>query len=417
MFSLALAVSSLVVAGQTAPALPADHPAVAPKPAMAAPAEAALPQGHPPTAPAASAPSSETLLRQLDSTPGLREKEKSFEVAANIARLYYSSGRARDSLPYFEQAGAQARDLRSALLAEKKREVPAAAPESCGLSGATPMAERAGVVKGKGAACLRAAIAPALDLQALHGQALFLAGESGQALAAFESVLALDARQEDALFGRSALLYETRSDDVKALREALQGLQRFLTEHPNSPRTRLASRLVPQLEQAIAAGGVSAVNRSRSEDRKVRLSQKVQPQPPGSDGPPALTREMVDAVKNTERTPELEQGLGKLVEEGEEHLARGRYPEALAAYTRVVPFQPENGRAKAGMAWALVGLKRPMADRVWGVAVSSDPAAVEKLGDTLLAKQDAPGARALWTKLAASAPEYPGKAGLAAKAR
>jgi hypothetical protein len=82
----------------------------------------------------------------------------------------------------------------------------------------------------------------------------------------------------------------------------------------------------------------------------------------------------------------------------------------------VVPFQPDNGRAKAGMAWALVGKGSPMADRIWGVAVGSDAAAVEKLGDTLLAKGDAKGAKALWAKLLQSAPDYPNKAALQAKA-
>ena len=57
-----------------------------------------------------------------------------------------------------------------------------------------------------------------------------------------------------------------------------------------------------------------------------------------------------------------------------------------------------------------------MADRVWGVAVSSDPSSVEKLGDTLLAKGDAKGAKAVWAKLLASAPNYPNKAALQAKA-
>ncbi|MFL5350872.1 MAG: tetratricopeptide repeat protein, partial [Hyalangium sp.] len=102
--------------------------------------------------------------------------------------------------------------------------------------------------------------------------------------------------------------------------------------------------------------------------------------------------------------------------EGEDDLAKGKYDEALGVYRRVVPFQPENGRAKAGMAWALVGLGKPMADRVWGVAVSSDAAAVEKLGDTLMAKGDAKGAKALWAKLLATVPDYPNKSSLQAKA-
>jgi len=49
------------------------------------------------------------------------------------------------------------------------------------------------------------------------------------------------------------------------------------------------------------------------------------------------------------------------------------------------------------------------------VAVDSDPAAVDQLGDTLKAKGDARGAKELWERLAASAPDYAGKASLQAK--
>lgn len=88
----------------------------------------------------------------------------------------------------------------------------------------------------------------------------------------------------------------------------------------------------------------------------------------------------------------------------------------MDAYRRVVPFEPENGRAKAGMAWALVGLNRqPMADRVWSVAVQADPQAVETLGDTLAKKGNAKDARALWAKLAETAPAYAEKANLQKK--
>ncbi|MFY0529025.1 hypothetical protein ACN28I_39655 [Archangium gephyra] len=95
-------------------------------------------------------------------------------------------------------------------------------------------------------------------------------------------------------------------------------------------------------------------------------------------------------------------------------LSKGRYDEALAAYRQVMPLRPD-GRVKAGLAWTLVGLGKPTADRVWGVAVGSDPAAVDQLGETLKAKGDAKGAKALWTKLAASAPDYAARASLQAK--
>jgi len=58
-----------------------------------------------------------------------------------------------------------------------------------------------------------------------------------------------------------------------------------------------------------------------------------------------------------------------------------------------------------------VGLKRqPMADNIWRVAVTSDPAAVDALGDRLAAKGNQAGAKALWNKLLATAPDYPARA-------
>src|SRR5262249_47059910 len=139
------------------------------------------------------------------------------------------------------------------------------------------------------------------------------------------------------------------------------------------------------------------------------------PAPPANQQLPAVSPEVVESIKNTERTPELQAGLAKLVEEGEDHLAHGKYQEALDAYKRVVPFQPDNGRAKAGMAWALVGLNKPTADRIWSVAVSADPAAVDKLGDTLTAKGNKASAKALWTKLASTDPAYAERAKLSKK--
>jgi tetratricopeptide (TPR) repeat protein len=119
-------------------------------------------------------------------------------------------------------------------------------------------------------------------------------------------------------------------------------------------------------------------------------------------------------MENVERTPELEAQLTQTVERGEELLARGRFDEALQAYRQVMPLRPD-GRVKAGLAWTLVGLGKPTADRVWGVAVSADPAAVDQLGETLKAKGDAKGAKALWTKLATSAPDYAARTSLQAK--
>jgi tetratricopeptide (TPR) repeat protein len=433
--SLALATAALLAAEPTH--LPAGHPPVPPG-TQASPATSPLPEGHPPTPAAAptgelpaghppmtgtgrAAPTAEELLKQLDSTEGLREKEKTFEIASSLGRLYYVNGRNTDAVTYLLQAEARAKPTRDLFLAQRKKlgkaAVPTAEAAGCGFKPGMAVEEMGAVAqerakKGDTAgavACARAALTPVLETEVMRANAHFLIGELDTALAVYAGVLAVEPTHEEALYGRSALLFETKGEDVAALKQAQAGFDALLAAHPDSSRAAMAKRLSALAAETAKAGGRQKLVASRAEDRRIRLSKAA------ADGPRPLTQEMVDAVENTERTPELEQGLAKLVEEGEEHLARGRYQEALANYTRVVPFQPQNGRAKAGMAWALVGLGRPMATRVWGVAVQSDPASVEQLGDTLKAKGDEKGAKALWQKLASDAPDYSGKAGLQAK--
>ncbi|MFL5348169.1 MAG: hypothetical protein ACJ8AT_25530 [Hyalangium sp.] len=448
---LALATAALLAAEPTN--LPPNHPAIPPgteaSPAMP-PSTGPLPEGHPPmTGPGRAPPTAEELLKQLDSTEGLRTREKTFEIASSLGKLYYTNGRSSDAIVYFMQAEQKAVATRALFVEQRKKlgkkPVPSADEARCGFTATTPVEEMAKVAEDRAkqgdaagaAACAKAALMPVLEVEAMHGNALYLTGDKAGALAVYERVLDVAPSEEEALFSRSAVLYETKGEDLKALQAAREGFEAFIAAHPDSSRVELAKQLSQFAQDTIKAGGREKWKKTRAEDRRIRLSQmpKEPPQAPmmaagpmagaggpmagqgsGQDGPPALTQEMVDAVQNTERTPELEAGLAKLVEEGEDDLAKGKYDEALGVYRRVVPFQPENGRAKAGMAWALVGLGKPMADRVWGVAVSSDAAAVEKLGDTLMAKGDAKGAKALWAKLLATVPDYPNKSSLQAKA-
>jgi tetratricopeptide (TPR) repeat protein len=369
-------------------------------------------------------PSADELLRQLDSTEGLRDREKTFEIASSLGRLYYVNGRNTDAVIYLLQAELRAKPARDLFLAQRKKlgkaAVPSAAAVGCGFSAGTPVEDMTAAAQERAkkgdtagaAACARAALAPVLDVGMMRANALFLSGDMDGALAAYAAVLEVEPTHEEALYSRSALLFETKGEDVAALKQARAGFDAMVAAHPDSQRAPMAKRMSTLAEETVKAGGRKKLLASRAEDRRIRLSQAATAP---ADAPRPLSQEAIDAVQNTERTPELEQGLAKLVDEGEEHLAKGRYQEALANYTRVVPFQPENGRAKAGMAWALVGLGRPMAARVWGVAVQADPAAVEKLGDTLKSKGDEKGAKALWEKLAADAPNYPNKAALQAK--
>lgn len=475
-------VLSLVAAGEPGP-LPPGHPALPPNhpplsgqpipaqgelppnyppltgqgmspqgtPAPGAPAEGQLPPNHPPLAasgtvgnhPAGSVPNADELLKKLEQAKDLKDRDKTFEVAAAIGKLYYGGARYTDAINFFRQGLAKAEGARKLYLEQHKKaraakkELPP--PESAGCAPAADQTLDKLVQKAQekakagdaaaAAACARVALTPVLEAELLLGKALFLSGDSKGAVASFARVLEVNEGDGDALYARGNTLLDSQGDDLKALEQAKKDFA-AVAKAAQGPRAAQAKRLVAQVEAAEGAGGLSKLNAKKAAERKAHPVQvAAAPRPPMMGGmgnapfaggsnaaPPALTKEQMEAVQNTERTPELEQGLAKLVEEGEEHLSKGRYQEALDVYKRVVPFQPENGRAKAGMAWALVGLNRqPMADRIWGVAVSADAKAVDDLGNTLKAKGDEKGAKALWTKLASTAPDYARSAGLDAK--
>ncbi|AKJ06963.1 hypothetical protein ATI61_10573 [Archangium gephyra] len=458
--SLALTAAALLAAEPTN--LPAGHPPLgseAQRPAAAsqgmpeghpnlggatagAAAPGAMPDGHPPMTGRAP-PTAAELLQQLDSMQGLREREKTFEIASSLGKLYYTNGRAADAIPYFLQAEEKGKAARELFLAQRKKLGKAAVQSpteaKCGFSPSAPVEEMAAAAAERAkkgdtagaAACARAALEPVLEVESMRANAHFLSGDAAGALKTYERVLEVEPTSADALFGRSALLYETKGEDLKSLQTAHEGFEAFLSAHPDSPRAGLARKLGRMTDEAVKAGGFKKWQASRAEDRNIRASKldlsrggPMMAQGPMAGGglrgggdntaAPNISQETVQAMQNVERTPELEAQLTQTVEQGEELLAKGRYDEALAAYRQVMPLRPD-GRVKAGLAWTLVGLGKPTADRVWGVAVGSDPAAVDQLGETLKAKGDTKGAKALWTKLAASAPDYASQASLQAK--
>jgi hypothetical protein len=124
----------------------------------------------------------------------------------------------------------------------------------------------------------------------------------------------------------------------------------------------------------------------------------------------------MEAFQKAEVTPEMQANFAKLIDSGEAKLVANKYQDALDDFRQVMPYQPNNPRLRAGLAWALVGLQRqPMADNVWRVAVTSDPASVDALGDRLSKAGNRDGARALWTKLQATAPDYASQSGVQKK--
>jgi tetratricopeptide (TPR) repeat protein len=349
-----------------------------------------------------SATNSEDLVQKLDATAGLKEKEKPFEIAASLGRLYFSQGRYADAQLYFKQAFDRAAAAKALYFAQKKRQrtMPSAVP------GCEPTAENTlqlsfdkaqSMVREKNlaaaVACLDVALRPVMDVDVRLGQTQFLLGDAPGAISTFAESLQVFEKNVEARYALAATTIDALGEDVAALSRARLGLQQFLAEAPQSPLAGNAKRLLSRTEAAIAAGGFSKL-----------APAGPPPRVPGQA--PVLTPEMIQAFQNAPRTPEMNANFEKWVADAEEHVARSRFVEALNAYKQVMPYQPENARLRAGMAWTMLKLNRqPMADNVWRVATES-PDAVSAFGDTLKSKGDEEGAQAVWSRLKASVPSY-----------
>ena len=321
----------------------------------------AIPPGHPAISKNENSnPEEQALLDRLDASADAAKGEKTFEVANALGKLYYDHRRYLRSAEFFKQA-------------LEKRQV--------------------------------------LETRLMLAKAYFLAGNSLGSIEEFETVLKKNPGNQEALYGHATLLFDVQGDNPIALKQARKEFAAFLRGSQDPAKRSQAKMFLNLIEQAIASGGARKMSEARASRELGKADLMIT-----QGSPPPLSPQVVEAVKNTERTPEFERGMATLTEASESALTHGDAQVALDGYKRIVPFQPENARARAGMAWALVMLnKQPMADRIWQVAANSAPAALEKLGDTLYAKGDAKGARALWLKLTESAPEYASKSFLQAK--
>ncbi len=370
-------------------------------------AQGPLPAGQPSDMPAnhPAIPSNDELVKKLDAMgPELREKAKSFEISASLGKLYFTQGRLVDAIPYLEQAVTKAEPMRALYFKLKaqagSKPLPDAASVGCVVKTDTLMEEQQKKVEtqfkgqpAKAAACAWANLATLMDVELQLAHSKFLVGDAAAALKVHEHSLQLFENNVESRYARGALLLDTRGDDVKALGEAKHELERFLKEAPTSGHVKEAKVFLKRIEQAIAAGGVS------------KMSPPVAEGPVKSQLPPQLSAEQIQAAQNVEKDADTMAYAQKLIDEAEEHLARGQFQQALDNYRQVMPMNIITGRVKAGMAWTLVRLGKPTADNVWRVA-SGDPAAVDALGDTLKTKGDTEGAKQLWTRLSETVPEY-----------
>ncbi|MBL8923475.1 MAG: hypothetical protein JNJ54_31770 [Myxococcaceae bacterium] len=365
-----------------------------------------LAQGAPP------APNADELIKKIDATAGLKGSEKPFEIAASLVRLYFSQGRTKDAQVYAREALAAAQPALTFYVDQKKKlggKKPAAADQAkcdpdkkdANLVNVLEVAKRH-AAQGKtpeAVACARKAVTAVPDVMMMDGHASFLARDYAAARASYERVLATFDDVPDALYARGALTVDEKPDDVKALETAKKDLEQFLSAAPSSRHGRGAKALLERTTAGIQAGGLSKLVPSPVQ---VPLPPMMQQQP---SGPPQLDQATIAAFQNAPQNAETDARFAKLIEDSEDALAKGRYQDALAGFKQVMPYQPSNPRLRAGMAWTLVRLGKPMAQQVWGVAIEN-PAAVDALGDRLKALGDAEGAKALWTRLAESAPGY-----------
>lgn len=353
----------------------------------------ALPEGHPPTE-AMQAPAFSTLAAKLES-----EKEKSFENSVNLGELYESHGLPEKAIVHLTQAADLASPLRQLYAGLRRKwtegSLPTLPREACTGTPSTSVAEWAGVLKSKSGdlkaalACAQWALGPVRKADVLLGRLLFQEGKIPEAQKVYARLA--DVLEEPfGLYAQAMMLIDSKGEDVASLRQAKSLLEVFLKKAPQSPSARQATQMLSWAEKAIAAGGISQL--------RPRAVEKASAMPSA----PALAPEVVEAFQKTEQTPEMQANFARILEAAEEHLAKGRFQDALNDYKSVMPYQPQNGRVQAGMAWSLIGLNKPMAQRVWTVAVENHPEAIVALSKTLESKGDKAGAAALRTRLEAT---------------
>ena len=396
-----------------AAALPEDHP----------PMGAGMPEGHPPAGamprghPQVEGTDTSALLKQVEAMKEqLKGRPKSFEICAALGNLYYDNARYPEAVEHYQEALDKAQDalaLADTLPAARKGDkTPELEAIGCDRKAAKDLEAEVAKIKAlvsarnpAGArACSAEALRPVITVLSRRANSFFLVGKPDQALAEHEKALAREPQSLESLFFVGAIEYDAHGDDVARLKHAQEVWRRFLAAAAKDhPRYEVVEKMLPELDKAIAAGGVSKLPRPAMAE-----NPHQQPDPhagmQGGQLPPVSPR-MMEAVENTPRGPELDANLAKAVEDAEDALAKNDGVAAAALYRGVVPFQPGNSRAVAGMAASQILKGTGMADRVFAQA-ARDPKAIDELADRMKAKGNAALAKTLWTKLAQASPGY-----------
>ncbi len=333
---------------------------------------------------------SKALLAEVDRLKDqLKDKPKTFEVLTALGNLYYENGRYLEAVDTFRQALelSAPTDAEAEALRAKGVKPAAQLPIECRRSGPeyglTQIVEAAYKVDPpRHLRCLEAALEPALAARSRRGNALYLIGNPDAALAEHRKVLARAPDYPESLFFVGAIVLEQSNGDKAKIAEGKKYWERLLKVAPDHPRAVLVKENLPRAEelfkpraegQVVPPGHPPVQGGMPPGHPPVASNERGAPM--AHAGPSAEELQNVaEAVRNTERTPELEKGLDQLVEEGEKALDEGKYQEARDAVVRVMPMRPDDARTAAALGGAMRGLGRlDMAQRTLERALQMDP--------------------------------------------
>jgi tetratricopeptide (TPR) repeat protein len=313
---------------------------------------------------------SKALLAQVDKLSSqIKDRPKSFEVLVALGNLYYENNRFLDAIDSFRQALALSAPAESQAEALRKGGTKPAKdlPPECRRSGPgygfeQIVAAARSLDAPHRLKCLETAIEPALLVRARRANALYLAGNPDAALAEHRKLLVESPDYPESLFFIGAVTLEESRGDKKKLEEGKKYWKRLLAVAPDHPRADLVRQSLPRADEMFA------------KPKEVASADRVDPN--------ALAA-VADAVKNTDRTLELEQGLDKLTAQAEQLLDQDKFQEARDAIVRVMPMRPGDARTAAILGGAMRGLGRTeMAERTLSVALKNDPRQPRALYET-----------------------------------
>ncbi|MFN7131380.1 MAG: hypothetical protein ACK4N5_04815, partial [Myxococcales bacterium] len=191
-----------------------------------------MPAGHPPVDRGVE---SGELLQQVEQLKAqLKDKPKTFEIAAALGNLYYENGRYGDASVHYGEALQKAADVFRVREALAKKPVAAAPLVDAGCAGITEVerlaAKAAEHLKAgnlaRAQACIEPASRPLVPVLARRANGYFLIGRVDDALGEHARALAIDPDALESLFFTGAMLYDSHCDEPAELERAVAAWKR-----------------------------------------------------------------------------------------------------------------------------------------------------------------------------------------------